>query len=185
MQCELFNNKYFLCSMELFERLAQKVLLYHLRSNWLSVSKLFNEIAKEHDSTMAMAFVLLALDETGTPVTKIAPRIGMEPNSLSRLLNSLETKGAIYRQNDTKDQRRVLVFLTDHGNDLKNIAIQTVLEVEKNITANLTKEEKQLVLKFMNNVGEAIQSMRQDTEKLKEQSKNIKTNIPEIISQLS
>ena len=171
--------------MELFERLAQKVLLYHLRCNWLSVSKLFKDLAKEHDSTMAMAFVLLALDETGTPVTKIAPRIGMEPNSLSRLLNSLETRGAIYRQNDTKDQRRVLVFLTDYGNELRNIAIQTVLEVEKNITTNLTKEEKQLVLKFMNNVGDAIQSMRQNTEKLKEERKNIKTDTSGIISQLS
>ncbi len=171
--------------MELFERLAQKVLLYHLRANWLSVSKLFNELAKEYDSTMAMAFVLLAIDETGTPVTKIAPRIGMEPNSLSRLLNSLQSKGAIFRQNDKSDQRKVLVFLTDYGNVLRNIAIQTVIEVEKKITVNLSTEERQLILKIMGNVGEAIQSMRADTEKLKEERKQIKTEVKDIISQLS
>ena len=40
-----------------------------------------------------MAFVLLTINETyGTPVTKIAPRMSMEPNSLSRILNSLEKK---------------------------------------------------------------------------------------------
>lgn len=171
--------------MELFESLAHKVLLYHLRANWLSVSKLFNDLAKEYDSTMAMAFVLLAIDETGTPVTKIAPRIGMEPNSLSRLLNSLQSKGAIYRENDTEDQRRVLVFLTDYGVVLRNIAIQTVVEVEKKITANLTSEERQLVLKFMTNVGEAIQDMRSNIELLKEERLHIKTNLPDIISQLS
>lgn len=170
--------------MELFEQLAPKVLLYHLRSNWLSVSKLFNDLAKEYDSTMAMAFVLLSIDETGTPVTKIAPRIGMEPNSLSRLLNSLEEKGAIYRENDTKDQRKVFVYLTELGKSLRIVAIQTVIEVEKEITKGLSKEEKQLVLKVMGNIASAIKSMRSNTEKLKEERQRIKTDASEIISQI-
>ncbi len=131
-----------------------------------------------------MAFVLLAIDDTGTPVTKIAPRIGMEPNSLSRLLNSLEDKGAIYRENDTADQRKVLVYLTQLGLELRTVAIQTVLEVEKEITNSLTKEEKQLILKIMNNVASAIKSMRSNTEKLKEERKNIKTDPSDIISQI-
>ncbi|MCO5232106.1 MAG: MarR family transcriptional regulator [Chitinophagales bacterium] len=171
--------------MELFERLAPHVVLYHLRANWLSVSKLFNDLAKEYDSTMAMAFVLLAIDEgTGTPVTKIAPRIGMEPNSLSRLLNSLEDKGAIYRENDTKDQRKVYVSLTDLGKSLRIVAIQSVIEVEKEITKGLTKEEKRVILKFMGNIGNAIKSMRSNIDQLKEDRKHINVNTAEIISQL-
>lgn len=170
--------------MELFEQLAPHILLYHLRSNWLSVSKLFNDLAKDYDSTLAMAFVLLAIDETGTPVTKIAPRIGMEPNSLSRLLNSLESKGAIYRQNDTADQRKVFVYLTELGFEYKNIAIQTVIEVEKEITKDLSKEEKALVIKMMNNVAAAIKSMRANTDKLKEERKSINTNPADLISQI-
>lgn len=170
--------------MELFEQLAPQILLYHLRANWLSVSKLFNDLAKDYDSTMAMAFVLLAIDDTGTPVTKIAPRIGMEPNSLSRLLNSLEDKGAIYRENDTADQRKVFVYLTELGIELRTVAIQTVLEVEKEITKGLSKEEKQILLKIMSNISSAIKSMRSNTEKLKEERKNIKTDPSDIISQI-
>lgn len=170
--------------MELFEQLAPHILLYHLRSNWLSVSKLFNDLAKDYDSTLAMAFVLLAIDETGTPVTKIAPRIGMEPNSLSRLLNSLERKGAIYRQNDTSDQRKVYVYLTDKGVEYKNIAIQTVFEVEREITKDLSKEEKALIIKLMNNVGAAIKAMRNNTDKIKEERKSINTSPEDLISQI-
>lgn len=170
--------------MELFDQLAPHTLLYHLRSNWLSVSKLFNDLAKDYDSTLAMAFVLLAIDETGTPVTKIAPRIGMEPNSLSRLLNSLERKGAIFRQNDTSDQRKVYVYLTDIGVEYKNIAIQTVFEVEREITKDLSKEEKTLIIKLMNNVGAAIKSMRNNTDKIKEERKSINTNPEDLISQI-
>lgn len=170
--------------MELFDQLAPHILLYHLRSNWLSVSKLFNDLAKDYDSTLAMAFVLLAIDDSGTPVTKIAPRIGMEPNSLSRLLNSLESKGAIYRENDKSDQRKVYVYLTELGVEYKNIAIQTVIEVEKEITKDLTKEEKALVIKLMKNVASAIQEMRANTEKIKEERKNINTKPSDLISQI-
>lgn len=170
--------------MELFEQLAPHILLYHLRSNWLSVSKLFNDLAKDYDSTLAMAFVLIAIDDTGTPVTKIAPRIGMEPNSLSRLLNSLEAKGAIYRQNDTNDQRKVFVYLTELGVEYKNIAIQTVIEVEREITKDLSKEEKALIIKMMTNVTSAIQSMRANTEKIREERKSINTNPSDLISEI-
>lgn len=170
--------------MELFEQLAPHILLYHLRSNWLSVSKLFNDLAKDYDSTLAMAFVLIAIDDTGTPVTKIAPRIGMEPNSLSRLLNSLEAKGAIYRQNDTNDQRKVFVYLTELGVEYKNIAIQTVIEVEREITKDLSKEEKALIIKMMTNVASAIQSMRANTEKIREERKSINTNPSDLISEI-
>ena len=56
-------------------------------------------MAAEHDTTVSMAFVLLAInEEEGTPVTRIAPRMGMEPNSLSRILKSMEEKGSFQEE---------------------------------------------------------------------------------------
>ena len=184
MQCEIVRYKIYLVPMELFQQLAQQVLLYHLRSNWLSVSKLFNDLAKEYDSTLAMAFALLAIDEDGTPVTKIAPRMGLEPNSLSRLLNTLEEKGAIMRVNSTKDQRKVFVHLTEYGKQLRIIAIQTTFVVENEITKDLTPEERSLVLKIMQNISKVITDLRENTELLKEKRKDIKTNMEDIIDLL-
>ncbi|HUH72877.1 MAG TPA: MarR family transcriptional regulator [Chitinophagales bacterium] len=171
--------------MEMFEEVAQHILIYHLKTNWLSISKLFNELAKDYDSTMAMAFVILAIDNnTGTPVTKIAPRIGMEPNSLSRLLNSLEKKGAILRKNDSKDQRKVLVYLTELGVEYKNVAIQTVIEVEKSITKDLSKEEKKLILKIMNNISSAVKDIRSNPDQFIEARNQIDPEFPKVISQI-
>lgn len=169
--------------MELFDEVAQNFIIYHLKSNWLSISKLFNELAKEYDITMAMGFVLLAIDnQTGTPVTKIAPRIGMEPNSLSRLLNSLEEKGAILRKNDSKDQRKVFVYLTELGQEYKNIAIQTVIEVEKSITENFSKEEKQLIFKIMGNISTVIKNIRSNPDQFREARNQIDLDISKAIS---
>src|SRR3954470_1458824 len=108
--------------MDLFEQTANQMVLYHLRTSWLNIAKVFNDKASLYNGTISMAFVLMAIyEEDGVPVTKIAPRIGMEPNSLSRTLNSLEESKAITRKQDENDQRKVLVFLTPEGKKLRKI----------------------------------------------------------------
>ncbi len=99
--------------MDEFLRLADQLVIYKLRSAWFQISKMYNEMAEEHDGTVSMAFVLLAInEEDGTPVTRIAPRMGMEPNSLSRILRSMEERGFIYRKKDESDKRMAFVCLT-------------------------------------------------------------------------
>lgn len=147
--------------METFEEVASRMVTYQLRSSWLAISKLYNELARRHDATLSMAFVLLAIDDQqGTPVTKIAPRIGMEPNSLSRLLNSMEERGAIYRHSDTIDQRKVYVILTDLGKEYRKIALLTVFELEKELTMNLSEQQVNTFFEVMHHVPVAIRKFR-------------------------
>ena len=90
--------------MDLFQEAADKMVLYHLRTSWLNIAKVFNDKAHQYNGTISMAFVLMAIyEEEGVPVTKIAPRIGMEPNSLSRTLNTLEETGYLARKQDEND----------------------------------------------------------------------------------
>ena len=96
--------------MDNYEAMADQVMINRIRGSWLEISKMYNEIAAQFDGTLSMAFVLLTLDnKEGTPVTKIAPRMGMEPNSLSRVLKSMEKKGAIFRRRDKVDKRKVFI----------------------------------------------------------------------------
>ena len=75
-----------------------KSIDHQLRATWQAVAKLYNERAAKHDSTMATAFVLLNIYYyKGTPSTALGPLIGMEPTSLSRILKTMEDKGAISR----------------------------------------------------------------------------------------
>ena len=105
---------FYLYSMDKFLELAEQVIIYQIRTGWLEMSRLFNEIAATHGITAANGLTLLTINpEKGTPVTKIAPRMGMEPNSLSRLLNSLEDKGLIFRRPSQSDKRRVYICLTE------------------------------------------------------------------------
>ncbi|MDB5229115.1 MAG: regulatory protein MarR [Bacteroidota bacterium] len=152
--------------MDLFEQTANQMVLYHLRTSWLNIAKVFNDKASLYNGTISMAFVLMAIyEEDGVPVTKIAPRIGMEPNSLSRTLNSLEESKAITRKQDENDQRKVLVFLTPEGKKLRKIALKTVFDLEKKITENLTPKQLKAFSEVIEQVTVSLEEFKNVLEK--------------------
>ncbi len=152
--------------MDLFQEAADKMILYHLRTSWLNIAKVFNDKATLYNGTISMAFVLMAIyEEDGVPVTKIAPRIGMEPNSLSRTLNSLEESGYLARKQDENDQRKVLVFLTAEGKKLRKIALKTVFDLEKKITKNLTPEQLKAFSEVIEQVTISLDDFGKELEK--------------------
>ena len=152
--------------MDLFQEAADKMVLYHLRTSWLNIAKVFNDKAHQYNGTISMAFVLMAIyEEEGVPVTKIAPRIGMEPNSLSRTLNTLEETGYLARKQDENDQRKVLVFLTAEGKKLRKIALKTVFDLEKKITEKLTPKQLNAFSEVIEQVTISLDDFGKELEK--------------------
>ncbi|MDG1850398.1 MAG: MarR family transcriptional regulator [Flavobacteriales bacterium] len=116
--------------MDEFEINAEQILVHKIRSAWFEMSRMFNTIGGLYDITLPVGLTLMSIyEKEGTPVTKIAPRMGMEPNSLSRILKSMEKENFIRRTKDTIDKRRVLVKLTDKGEDARKICLKSVFRV--------------------------------------------------------
>jgi DNA-binding MarR family transcriptional regulator len=89
---------------------------YAIKATWHAIARMYHQQAGKHDITMSMGFVLLNIhSDGGTPATKIAPLMGLEARSLSRLLRTMEEKGLIYREADAKDRRMVRIVLTREG----------------------------------------------------------------------
>ncbi|RPD99587.1 MarR family transcriptional regulator [Aureibaculum marinum] len=113
-----------------------------LRATWQAVAKMYNEQAAKHGSTMATAFVLLNIDyENGTPSTSLGPQMGMEPTSLSRILKTMEEKGAIYREKNPEDGRSVLIKLTDYGKEMRKISRASVIAFNERVRGELSEEQ--------------------------------------------
>ena len=147
--------------MDEFLGIADKMVIYNLRSGWFQISKLYNEMALEHDTTVSMAFVLLAInEEEGTPVTRIAPRMGMEPNSLSRILKSMEEKGFIARQRDAVDKRMAYVNLTKKGREKREIALRAVFRLEKAIVNQIDEEKLAAFFEVARHIPDAIDEFK-------------------------
>tara|TARA_B100000900_G_C20512772_1_gene688751 strand:- start:227 stop:679 length:453 start_codon:yes stop_codon:yes gene_type:complete len=147
--------------MDNYEKIAEKVVVNKIRSSWLELYKLYNDQANSRGVTLSMAFVLLTINDTyGTPVTKIAPRMSMEPNSLSRILKSLEKKGAIYKRRDKNDKRKVFICLTDHGLSLRDIASKRLFSFEDAIKTKLSDEDLSTFFKVINVIPKVVDELR-------------------------
>ncbi len=98
-----------------------------LKSAWQTVSRMYNTEASLHDATIAMAHFLLNVDShQGSFASDIAPQLGMESTSLSRIILSLEEKKLIIRKSDKTDKRKILITLTKKGIEQKELAKNTV-----------------------------------------------------------
>ena len=127
-----------------------KTFDYALRSTWQSVSNMYNKEASKYESSMSAGFALLSIESNGTPSTSLGPKMGMENTSLSRLLNSLETKNLIKRKPNPNDGRGRLIHLTKLGLEKRELSKKIVLEFNKSITNQLSKSEINTFFKVIN-----------------------------------
>jgi DNA-binding MarR family transcriptional regulator len=119
-----------------------KTIDHVLRATWQAVAKMYNEQAVKHNSTMAMAFVLLNIDsKNGTPSTSLGPQMGMEPTSLSRILKKMEENGQIHREKNPNDGRGVLIKLTEFGKEKRETSKQHVLQFNETVKQHISKEQ--------------------------------------------
>ena len=94
----------------------EDTLDYNIKVAWHAIARMYGQQAARLDITTSIGFVLLNIDPVaGTPTTKIAPQLGLEARSLSRLLKNMEAKGLIDRRPDPTDRRSVRVCLTEMG----------------------------------------------------------------------
>jgi DNA-binding MarR family transcriptional regulator len=136
---------------------------YNIKVAWHSISRMYNQYGQKFDITSSTGFVLLNIDvDKGTPATKIAPMMGLESRSLTRMLKSMESKNWIYRQKDPEDGRSVRIFLTELGKKKRDISRISVMEFNKKI-ANLISEEN---LNVFFNVMQTISQVAEDKKSI-------------------
>lgn len=118
----------------------EETIDYHLRKAWHNIARIYNAEAMKHDLTMSVGFVLLNIDQhEGTPSTKLGPKMGMEPRSLTRTLKSMEEDGLICRKSVKTDRRSVRIFLTEKGKRKRDIARNKVTFFNDKIQGKLGK----------------------------------------------
>ena len=144
--------------MNKYEKIAKGIVVNRIRSSWIEIFKFYNEQNSKEIGTLSTAFVLMTINEKfGTQVTKIAPRMGMEPNSLSRLLKSLEEKEFVFKRKDTKDKRKVYICLTENGLKLRNIAAERLFSLEKSIKDKILPTDLSAFYKVTDAISDLIE----------------------------
>ena len=131
---------------------------YNIKVAWHAISRMYNTQAAKHDITTSIGFVLLNIDqELGTPATKIAPLLGLETRSLTRILRSMEEKGLIYKQADTQDKRSVRIFLTEEGLRKKEVSRQTVRHFNQKVREKIPQAQLEVMFKVVTQITGMIE----------------------------
>jgi MarR family transcriptional regulator, organic hydroperoxide resistance regulator len=135
----------------------EETIDYNIKIAWHAISRMYNQYGQEFDVTASTGFVLLNIDvENGTPATKIAPMMGMEARSLTRMLKSMEEKQWIYRQPDPTDGRSVRIFLTDEGIVKREFSRKAVKEFNKRMQELVSPEKMKIFLDVTKTITEVI-----------------------------
>lgn len=137
----------------------KKTLCYHVKASWHTISRMYNSYVSEYDVTISTAYVLLNLStETGIPSTQIAPNLGMEPRSLTRVLKTLEEKKFIIKKTDKVDKRQVNIFLTKEGKEKRNEAKKIVKSFNELIHQQVSEDEIKTFLKVLNTINKIAEN---------------------------
>ena len=102
-------------------RLAlDRQLCFALYSASLAMTKLYKPLLAPLGLTYPQYLVMLALwEEDGQSVSALGERIALDSGTLTPLLKRLQAQGAVTRERDDADERRVIVRLTPPGRALK------------------------------------------------------------------
>lgn len=137
----------------------ESTICFNIKYSWHTIYRMYNQQAVDYDLTTSIGFVLLNIDsKNGTPATKIAPLLGMEPRSLSRMLKNLEERGLIYRESDTKDKRLVKIFLTDLGKEKKDVAKRVVKKFNNTLRQNIEPEKLNAFFDVIKDINKLIEN---------------------------
>jgi MarR family transcriptional regulator, organic hydroperoxide resistance regulator len=135
----------------------EETIDYHIKTAWHAIARMYNQQALKYGGTMSIGFALLNIDaEDGTPATKIAPLMGLEARSLTRLLKSMEEKGLICRESDKVDKRSVRILLTEEGKKHRERSKETVLRFNEAVREQLPEEKLNVFFEVVQNINQII-----------------------------
>jgi DNA-binding MarR family transcriptional regulator len=156
----------------------RKSLDLNIKAAWLAITKMYNTLGLEYGITHSNGFVLLNIDpEKGVPATKIAPMMGMEAGSLTRMLKSLEDEGWIYRQTDTDDKRKVIVYLTKEGRKKRELARLAVREFNRRLRQEISAEKFEIFFDVIEVAYSVAENIREHA------AEEVAEKVPEVIGE--
>jgi MarR family transcriptional regulator, organic hydroperoxide resistance regulator len=136
-----------------------------IKLTWHNMFKMYNQVAGKFGTTQATGLVLLSIDREGTPSTSIAPTLGLEATSMSRIIKTLEENNLIFKKKDKHDKRIVRLFLTPEGVEKRKIAKQVVSGFNELIGEEIPQTKLSVFFEVMNDINRVIEQYKEQHEK--------------------
>jgi MarR family transcriptional regulator, organic hydroperoxide resistance regulator len=137
-----------------------------LKSAWQIVSRMYNNEAAQYNATIATAHFLLNVDShEGSYASDIAPRLGTESTSLSRIITYLEKEKLIVRKSEKDDRRKIRIVLTAKGKQKKELAKSYVRDFNTEVQKKIGKKRLDYFYRTIDEIIELAEKKNQELKK--------------------
>lgn len=124
----------------------------------LAYGKAYKPILEPKGVTYTQYIVLVALsEEDHQTVGSLGEKLFLESNTLTPILKKLEALGYVTRQRDPKDERQVVISLTDAGRALREEALEMDLVAATGLTLDELKTMQRGVAALRDNLRKHAQ----------------------------
>lgn len=137
----------------------QKSFGFHFISIAVSIKRLMEDQLKQYDLTHLQFSILMNLYKNRITTQKeLLKYIYGDEASITRLVDRLESKGYIKRLQCKNDKRKKNIVLTESGIALTEKVIPYAVEVNKELTKGLEKDEANTLLHLLQKVHASVDS---------------------------
>ncbi|GKX27748.1 MarR family transcriptional regulator [Vallitalea longa] len=133
-----------------YKKYAEKLVEYQFKLS--RVPKHINNINTDQIRGEKSVIGYLIEVEDGVTPSKLAQFIGVSTARVANILNKLEDKGCIIRKMDTKDRRRIIVYITEKGRKTGLRAKEYAVEHISKVLAELGEHDAKEHIRIMKRI---------------------------------
>jgi DNA-binding MarR family transcriptional regulator len=136
---------------------------YQIRTTHRLLQRYLQQKIEPHGMTPGMWYFLRALwHEDGLTQRELSEIVGtMEPTTLTAI-RSMERSGLVHRVRNRDDRRKINVYLTPRGKDLRLKLLPLAREVVEDALAGFSDDEKGALFRYLNAVQRNVQKRIED-----------------------
>jgi DNA-binding MarR family transcriptional regulator len=130
---------------------------YLVRRTYRAFTRALEKRLKEHDVSLSMWFFLRLLWETdGKTQKELADELSLTQSSTVSAMDNLERRGLINRIRSVDDRRKINIYLTDAGRDLKRKLAHYALEVNQVALSDFDDAEVECLRSMLLKINRAL-----------------------------
>jgi DNA-binding MarR family transcriptional regulator len=120
----------------------------------------------ELDVSQAEAHILAHLHESGPArISELHERFGHRRSTLTSVLDRLELRALVTRENDPRDRRAFVITLTKRGRSVASAVHRTLLAIERTALGELSEAKRNTVRDALDALAEAAAAMKPATSR--------------------
>lgn len=126
---------------------------------------LAERLATQGASLGQWAVLMFLWARDGQSQGELSRRVAIEDATMVRTIDRMERDGLVQRVRNTRDRRRIDIFLTDKGRSLRDSLVPCAIAVNEAATQPFTDAEKQQLSDLLRRMIESLESTPSMKEK--------------------